>query len=60
MDTDWRQEKETGEGSAGPVTHQSDALRVAAKLADVFLQQIVMVKDVLLLEETYQGDFPGM
>ena len=37
VDTHWREEEKTREGGTGAVTHQSDALRIAAKLTDVLL-----------------------
>ena len=37
VDTHWREEEKTREGGTGAVTHQGDALRIAAKLTDVLL-----------------------
>ena len=37
VDTHGREEEKTREGGTGAVTHQGDALRIAAKLTDVLL-----------------------
>ena len=56
VDTHGREEEKTREGGTGAVTHQGDALRIAAKLTDVLLVK-KMIGVTMMLNQYVASEF---
>ena len=56
VETHWREEEKTKEGSTSAVAHQGDALRIAAKLTNVLLVK-KMIGVTMILNQCDASEF---